>query len=122
MACTDSRCACTGRGIVTNDVAGTVTFHFTAPDPEFLFRLTESGFSAPIPPGTLDHETGQHTVPGTGPYRMVSVTPTEIRFVRNPYFRECSHAAQPAGNPNAIVWRTMPSTQAGVSAIEQGTS
>ena len=116
----DPRTCNLAHGIVTNDVAGTVTFHFTAPNPEFLFQLTESGFSAPIPPGTPDHETGQRTVPGTGPYRISSVTPTEIRFVRNPYFREWSHAAQPAGNPNAIVWRTMPSTHAGVSAIEQG--
>jgi YVTN family beta-propeller protein len=108
------------QGIVTNNAAGTVTFHFTTPDPEFLFQLTESGFSAPIPPGTPDHETGQRTVPGTGPYRIVSVTPTEVRFVRNPYFREWSQAAQPAGNPDAIVWRTVQSTQAAVVAIEHG--
>jgi ABC-type transport system substrate-binding protein/DNA-binding SARP family transcriptional activator len=116
----DPRTCNLANGIVTNNVVGTVTFHFTAPDPEFLFQLTEEGFSAPIPPGTPDHETGQRAVPGTGPYQIVTVTPTEIRFVRNPYFREWSHAAQPAGNPNAIVWRTMPSTQAGVSAIDQG--
>jgi len=108
------------QGIVTNDGAGTVIFHFTTPDPEFLFQLTESGFSAPIPPGTPDHETGERTVPGTGPYRIVSVTQVQTRFVRNPYFREWSHAAQPAGNPNAIVWRTFPSTQAAVTAIQQG--
>jgi YVTN family beta-propeller protein len=108
------------RGIVTNDALGTVTFHLTAPDPEFLFKLTEQAFAAPIPPGTPDHETGSHTVPGTGPYRIVSVTATEIRFDRNPFFREWSHAAQPAGNPNSIVWRTVPSTQDAVAAIEQG--
>jgi YVTN family beta-propeller protein len=108
------------QAIVTNNAAGTVTFHFTKPDPEFLFQLTESGFSAPIPPGTPDHETGQRTVPGTGPYRIVQVTPDTTRFVRNPYFREWSHAAQPAGNPNAIVWRTFRSTQVAVTAIEQG--
>ena len=26
-------------GIVTDDASGTVTFHLTAPDPEFLFKL-----------------------------------------------------------------------------------
>jgi YVTN family beta-propeller protein len=108
------------RGIVTNDARGTVTFHLTAPDPEFLFKLTDFAYSVPIPPGTPDHETGSHTVPGTGPYRIVSVTATEIRFVRNPFFREWSHAAQPAGNPDSIVWRTVPSTQDAVAAIEQG--
>jgi peptide/nickel transport system substrate-binding protein len=108
------------QAIVANDTAGIVTFHFSSPDPEFLFQLTESGFSAPIPPRTPDHEIGERTVPGTGPYRIVSVTPGETRFVRNPYFQEWSHAAQPAGNPNAIVWRTFPSTRAAVAAIQHG--
>jgi YVTN family beta-propeller protein len=108
------------RGIVTDDAARTVTFHLTAPDPEFLFQLTEFAFSAPIPPGTPDHETGSRTVPGTGPYKIVSVSNSQIRFIRNPYFREWSHAAQPAGNPNAIVWRSVPSPQDAVTAIEHG--
>ncbi|MFZ0231170.1 MAG: ABC transporter substrate-binding protein, partial [Mycobacterium sp.] len=108
------------RGIVTDDAAGTVTFHLTAPDPEFLFKLTEFAFSAPIPPGTPDHETGSRTVPGTGPYRIASVSDTEVRFVRNPFFREWSHAAQAAGNPDSIVWQTVPTPQAGVTAVEQG--
>ncbi|MBV9800474.1 MAG: hypothetical protein JO039_20655, partial [Solirubrobacterales bacterium] len=108
------------RGIVTNDALRTVTFHFTAPDPEFLFHLTEFAFSAPIPPGTPDRETNSPAVPGTGPYKIGSVAPDEIRFVRNPFFREWSHAAQPAGNPNSIVWRSVPSIQAGVTAIERG--
>jgi YVTN family beta-propeller protein len=107
-------------GIVTDDTARTVTFHLTAPDPEFLFQLTEFAYSAPIPPGTPDHETGSRTVPGTGPYKIVSVTNSQVRFIRNPYFREWSHAAQPAGNPNAIVWRSVPSLQDGVAAVEGG--
>ena len=108
------------QGIVTNDASGTVKFHFTAPDPEFLYQLTEFAFSAPVPLGTPDREPGQRTVPGTGPYEITSNTPTEIRFVRNPYFREWSHAAQPAGNPNEIVWQSAPSLQAAVTAVQQG--
>jgi len=120
-ACVRQPRACDlSRGIVTNDTAGTVTFHLTAPDPDFLFKLTEFAFAAPIPPGTPDHESGSRTVPGTGPYKIVSVTAKEIRFVRNPFFREWSHAAQPKGNPDAIVWQTVPSAQAAVTAIEQG--
>jgi YVTN family beta-propeller protein len=107
-------------GIVTNDAKGTVVFHFTEPDPEFLDQLTEFAFSAPVPPGTPDRETGQHTVPGTGPYMIAYNGPAQIRFVRNPYFREWSHAAQPAGNPNEIVWQSAPSLQAAVTAVEQG--
>ncbi len=108
------------QGIVTNDARGTVVFHFTEPDPEFLYQLTEFAFSAPIPPGTPDREPGQQTVPGTGPYKIASNRPAEIRFVRNPYFREWSHAAQPAGNPNEIVWESAPSLQAAMTAVEQG--
>jgi peptide/nickel transport system substrate-binding protein len=108
------------QGIVTNDAKRTVTFHFAEPDPEFLYQLTEFAFSAPVPPGTPDREPGQRTVPGTGPYKIVSNRPAEIRFVRNPYFREWSHAAQPAGNPNEIVWQSAPSLQAAVTAVEQG--
>jgi YVTN family beta-propeller protein len=108
------------RGIITDDATGTVTFHLTAPDPEFLFKLTEDAFAAPIPPGTPDHESGSRTVPGTGPYKIARKSGTEVRFVRNPFFREWSHAAQPSGNPNAIVWQTVPTAQTAVTAIEQG--
>jgi YVTN family beta-propeller protein len=108
------------RGIVTDDAAGTVTFHLTAPDPEFLFKLTEYAYAAPVPPGTPDREPGSRTVPGTGPYRIAYASRTEIRFVRNPLFREWSHAAQPAGHPDAIVWRTVPGARAGVTAVSQG--
>jgi peptide/nickel transport system substrate-binding protein len=99
-ACAQHPASCDlSRGIVTDDATRTVTFHLTAPDPEFLSQLTEFAFSAPVPPGTPDHETGSRTVPGTGPYKIVSVTNSQVRFLRNPYFREWSHAAQPAGNP-----------------------
>jgi YVTN family beta-propeller protein len=107
-------------GVVTDDASGTVTFHLTAPDPEFLFKLSEYSYTAPIPPRTPDREPGSRTVPGTGPYEIASASRTEIRFVRNPFFREWSHAAQPSGNPDTIVWRTMPTAQAAVTAVSQG--
>jgi YVTN family beta-propeller protein len=120
VACAQHPGSCDlSRGIVTDD-AGTVVFHLTAPDPEFLFDLTVQGFSAPIPPGTPDHETGSRTVPGTGPYKIVAVGSTQIRFVRNAFFREWSHAAQPDGNPDAIVWRSVPSAPTAVAEIDHG--
>ena len=120
-ACADHPHGCDlSRGIVADDAAGTVTFHLTAPDPEFLFKLTEFSYSAPIPPGTPDREPGARTVPGTGPYRIADADRTMVRFVRNPLFREWSHAAQPIGNPDMIVWRTMPTAQAAVTAVSQG--
>jgi peptide/nickel transport system substrate-binding protein len=120
-ACAQHPASCDlSRGIATDDATRTVSFHLTTPDPEFLFQLTEEAFSAPIPPGTPDHETSSRTVSGTGPYKIVSVSNAEIRFIRNPFFREWSHAAQPAGNPGAIVWRSVPTPQDAVAAIEHG--
>jgi YVTN family beta-propeller protein len=120
-ACTRHPAGCDlSRGIVADDASGTVVFHLTAPDPPFLYNLTQDAFSAPIPPGTPDHETGQHLVPGTGPYQIVSVSDTRVRFARNPFFREWSHAAQPAGDPDAIVWQSEPTVQDAVAAVEQG--
>jgi peptide/nickel transport system substrate-binding protein len=66
------------QGIITDDAVGTVTFRLTAPDPDFLFKLTYCAYSAPIPPGTPDREVGSHTVPGTGPYKIISVSSTEV--------------------------------------------
>ena len=108
------------QGIITDDGDGTVTFRLTAPDPDFLFKLTYSAYSAPVPPGTPDREAGSRTVPGTGPYEIAAVSSTEVRFVRNTFFREWSHAAQPGGNPDSIVWQTVPTAQAAMTAIEQG--
>lgn len=108
------------QGVITDDAAGTLTFRLTAPDPDFLFKLTYEAFSAPVPPGTPDRETGLRAVPGTGPYMIASVSSIEVRFVCNPFFREWSHAAQPAGNPDSIVWRTVPTAQTAVTAVEQG--
>jgi YVTN family beta-propeller protein len=108
------------RGIVTDDASGTVVFHLTDPDPQFLFNLTQYGFAAPIPPRTPDHEPDGHFVPGTGPYRIVAASSKQVRFARNPFFREWSHAAQPDGNPDAIVWRSVPTVREAVAAVQKG--
>jgi YVTN family beta-propeller protein len=106
------------RGIVTDDAGNTVTFHLVAPDPEFLERLALWPALA-VPAGTPDHDIGSHPMPATGPYMFSSDTPREITLVRNPYFHEWSHAAQPDGYPDRIVWRTGASTQAAVTAVER---
>ena len=120
-ACTRQLQRCDlSRGIATDDAAGTVVFHLARPDPNFLFKLTEQDFASPIPPGTPDHEPSSGAPPGTGPYRIARAEQTEVRFVRNPYFREWSHAAQPDGNPDSIVWRFVASQRDAATAVEQG--
>ena len=42
-------------------------------------------------------------LPGTGPYMISQYRPgSSLTLVRNPYFRQWSYAAQPAGYPDVI--------------------
>ena len=42
-------------------------------------------------------------LPGTGPYMISHYGPkSSLTLVRNPYFRQWSYAAQPAGYPDVI--------------------
>jgi YVTN family beta-propeller protein len=109
-------------GVAADDTARTVTFHLSAPDPDFLYKLAALNYASPIPPGTPMRDTGLRPVPGTGPYRVAAAGRREIRFVRNPYFREWSHAAQPAGNPDEIVWRFGQDRAAQVRAVRAGSA
>lgn len=101
--CTTRRCDL-ARGIVTDDAARTITIHLTAPDRYFAGAMSALP-SAPVPPGTPFHPLNTTAIPGTGPYMVASADKHEIRYVRNPRFREWSHAAQPDGNPDVIVMR-----------------
>jgi YVTN family beta-propeller protein len=108
-------------GVVTDDAANTVSFHLVAPNPEFLARLTLMDAVA-VPAGTPDHDIGLHPLPATGPYKFASITQHEVRLVRNPYFHEWSHAARPDGYPDQIVYRSLASQSAGLTAVEHGSA
>ena len=107
------------RGIVTDDSAGTIRVHLRTPAPSFLSDLANRPIP-PIPPGTPFSAIGFRPIPGTGPYKIASANTHEIRYVRNPYFREWSHAAQPDGNPDQIVTSFGLSPAAEVRAVEKG--
>jgi peptide/nickel transport system substrate-binding protein len=96
-----------------------VTFHLARPDPQFLFKLAFV-FTAPVPPGTPPHELRTKPFPGTGPYRIARATQSQVVLVRSRYFHEWSHAAQPDGNADSIVWRFGRSPEAEVRTIEAG--
>ena len=90
------------RGIVADDVAGTVTFNLIRPDPDFLYKLA-SPFAYVLPGDTPRRPAGTHPLPATGPYMIATYRPKRLlRFIRNPFFREWSQAAQPAGYPDRI--------------------
>jgi ABC-type transport system substrate-binding protein len=95
-------------GIVTNDAAGTVTFHLSQSNPDFLYILTVL-IAPPAPPGTPSHVIDKAPfVPGTGQYMISQYRPQRsLTLVRNPYFRQWSYAAQPAGYPNVIRFEQM---------------
>lgn len=118
-ACSADHCDLSA-GVVPDEKAFTVTFHLTAPDPTFLQKLTIGGLATPVPAGTPAHAVRTRPIPGTGPYRIQAVSGKAIRYVRNPYFKEWSHAAQPNGNPDAIVMRFGFSPEQEVRAIERG--
>jgi YVTN family beta-propeller protein len=105
-------------GIAVDDAADTVTFHLTAPNPEFLDQLALWGAAA-VPASAPNHDVGSHGLPGTGPYKVSAVTPHEVTLVRNPYFHEWSHAAQPGGYPDRIVWRTGASAEVATTQVER---
>jgi peptide/nickel transport system substrate-binding protein len=108
------------KGVVPDDAAGTVTFHLTAPDPEFLDMLALP-FAVAVPATTPLHDMGNTPVPGTGPYTWKSYQPnTGAVMVRNPYFHEWSKDAQPAGNPNKIEFKFGLTTEDEVTAVENG--
>jgi ABC-type transport system substrate-binding protein/DNA-binding SARP family transcriptional activator/streptogramin lyase len=106
-------------GIVTNDRADTVTFHLTAPDPEFLHKLAFP-FADAVPAGTPDHQVGPAQLPATGPYMTQSFVPLRRWvLVRNPEFRQWSSQAQPDGYPSRIILRLDIPPGPAVSMVEE---
>ena len=114
------------RGIVANDRAGTVTFHLSSPDPEFLYTLALP--PAFVVPADSPMRAAKNALPGTGPYRIAASIPSSDRrrhpghfvLVRNPRFRVFAPDASPAGFPDRIVAATMIPSARAEAAIEHG--
>jgi YVTN family beta-propeller protein len=108
------------RGIVTDDRAGTITFHLRAPDPDFLYKLALP-FADAVPATTPARDIGLHPLPATGPYVIASYRRGRfLKLVRNPRFRLWSEEAQPEGYPDEIVWKLDIGPAAQVRAVERG--
>jgi YVTN family beta-propeller protein len=117
--CLSSTTCNLSRGIIVNAAEDAVTFHLTAADPDFLYKLTEP--YADVLPGSAARHAGRSPLPATGPYMIAAFEPgRELRLVRNPRFREWSAAAQPAGYPDSITWRFGLSPTATVRLVERG--
>jgi peptide/nickel transport system substrate-binding protein len=108
------------RGVVADDAAGTLTFHLSEVDPNFLQELA-SPFGYVVPAGTPNHDVGSKPLPATGPYEIQSYTPNQqIIFVRNPDFKQWSSAAQPDGYPNRIVMKLGLPLEDATTEVEKG--
>ncbi len=106
------------QGVVADDNAHSVTFHLLNPDPEFLDKLA---FAFAVPPSAPNTDVGTHPLPGTGPYTWAEYTPNgQIKLVRNPYFQQWSADAQPAGNPDVILFKFGTPVESEVTEVENG--
>ncbi|HZY00600.1 MAG TPA: BTAD domain-containing putative transcriptional regulator [Dermatophilaceae bacterium] len=106
------------RGVLVDDATSTITFRLAQPDPDFLFKLTL--FVVPTPAGSPSILSESPVIPGTGPYMPGNYTKGgPFTLVRNPYFRQWSYAAQPAGYPDVIRWLHTDRTTA-VSQVAAG--
>jgi peptide/nickel transport system substrate-binding protein len=107
-------------GVVTDEASGMIAFHLTAPDPEFLFKLTLP-FAYPVPPSVPDEEQPAAGVPGTGPYMLEApMTGDGLTLIRNPRFRVWSPSAQPDGYVDQMEWSFGVEPQAQIDAVTTG--
>ena len=122
QACRQNRARCDlSAGIITDDAAGTVTFHLRQPDPDFLYKLALL-LAVPAPPGAPGHPIDRAPfLPGTGPYMISRYRPgVSLTLARNPHFHQWSYAAQPAGYPNVIRFEQMADPRKEQSAVAAG--
>jgi len=120
-ACLKTPASCTLKGGVEGDkAAGTVTINLTAPDPEFLYKLSVP-HAAINPKNAPTKDAGNTLIPTTGPYMFKSYDPnTSLVMVRNPNFTEWSADAQPQGYPDEIDYKFGLTVEAEVTAVENG--
>ncbi|MDX6546523.1 MAG: peptide/nickel transport system substrate-binding protein [Gaiellales bacterium] len=123
-ACLKSGASCKpsdlSNGVVADDAAGTVTFNLTAPDPEFLYKLSLP-FAFAVPGNTSLKDLGNNPPPGTGPYMWKSYDPQhEAVLVRNPFFKVWNAGTQPDGMADEIDYKFGLTVEAEVTQVENG--
>jgi peptide/nickel transport system substrate-binding protein len=120
-ACIKKPATCTLRGGVTANAAkGTVTINLTAADPEFKYKLAVPHASI-LPASAPSRDSGTKPIPGTGPYTFTTYNPNrELLMVRNPYFKQWSKDAQPAGYPDRIRYSFGLTVEAQITKIQNG--
>ncbi|MDR3518852.1 MAG: ABC transporter substrate-binding protein [Azospirillaceae bacterium] len=120
-ACLKTPDTCTlDGGVVADEATGTITFHLTDADPEFLDKLAIP-HAAILPADTPAKDMGNTPIPGTGAYSFTAYDPNKaLKLERNPHFKQWSADAQPDGYPDVIDYTFGLTDEAGVTAIENG--
>ncbi len=120
-ACLAKPAGCTLKGGVSADPKkNTVTINLIAPDPEFKYKLSVPHASI-LPASAPVNDAGTKPIPGTGPYYFASYNPNkQLVLKRNPYFKQWSKDAQPAGYPDQITQSFGLTVEAQITAIENG--
>lgn len=121
QACLESPATCTLHGGLETDAQNRqITFHLSAPDPEFLDRLAWI-HAVILPADTPAQDMGNTPIAGTGPYRITTYDPTTLlKLERNPFFHEWSHDAQPAAYPDEVQISFGLDGESAVTAVENG--
>ena len=120
-ACLAKPAGCTLKGGVSADPKkNTVTINLVAPDPEFKYKLAVPHASI-LPASAPANDAGTKPIPTTGPYYFASYNPNkQLVLKRNPYFKQWSKDAQPAGYPDQITQSFGLTVEAQITAIENG--
>jgi peptide/nickel transport system substrate-binding protein len=121
QACLKKPAGCTLKGgVSSNAKANTVTINLVAPDPEFKYKLAVPHASI-VPASSPSSDAGTKPIPTTGPYYFASYNPNkQLVMKRNPYFKEWSKDAQPAGYPDQITYSFGLTVEAQITAIQNG--
>jgi peptide/nickel transport system substrate-binding protein len=119
--CLKTPATCTlPKGVIGNSKTNTVTINLVEPDPEFPYKVAVPHASI-LPKSSPSKDAGTKPIPTTGPYMFASYDPNrELKMVRNPYFKEWSHDAQPQGYPDSIIETFGLTVEAEVTAVENG--
>ncbi len=106
------------KGVVVNASTNSIVINLTSADDAILSKLAVP--HAVINPASApSKDAGTTLIPTTGAYMFKSYSPTKsLIMVRNPYFKEWSHDAQPQGYPDEIDYNFGLTPTAQVTAVE----
>jgi peptide/nickel transport system substrate-binding protein len=105
-------------GVVVDAATNSVVINLTAADDAISSKLAVPHASI-NPASAPSKDAGSTIIPSTGPYMFKTYDPNkELILVRNPYFKEWNHDAQPAGYPDQIQYKFGLTASAQVTAIQ----